>query len=239
MSQVNEVFPDVFILCGGKGERFREIREDIPKALAPIKGVPFLDLLLIDLLAEGCRRIILGTGYLSEHIEAHLQQRNDAEYLISREQTPLGTGGAIRNALPLFGSDRVLVLNGDSYIDFSVKTLLNFHISQHAEATIMLSSGTQGKDYGNVELREDFKILSFQEKPKNNDARLINAGVYCLQKDLIQLQPEGSASLERDWLPQWIYSNRVLGTVLPNPFYDIGTPERFKLAKQKIKKRNY
>jgi len=234
MSQVNEVIPDVFILCGGKGSRFREIREDIPKALAPIKGAPFLDLLLIDLLAEGCRRIILGTGYLSEQIETHLQQRNDAEYLISKEQSPLGTGGAIRNALPLFGSDQVLVLNGDSYIDFSVKTLINFHISQRAEATILLSSGTQGKDFGNVELRKDFKIHSFQEKPQNTDARLINAGVYCLQKELIQLQPEGNASLERDWFPQWIYSNRVLGMVLTKPFYDIGTRERFELAKKKL-----
>jgi NDP-sugar pyrophosphorylase family protein len=239
MSQVNEVVPDVFILCGGQGTRFREMREDIPKALAPINGVPFLDLLLIDLVAEGCRRIILGTGYLSEQIEAHFQQRNDAEYLISREHSPLGTGGAIRNALPLFESDQVLVLNGDSYIVFSVKTLLNFHISQQAEATILLSSGTQGRDYGNVELGENYQILSFQEKTKNADARLINAGVYCLQKELVQLQPEGSTSLERDWFPQWIYNNRVLGMVLPNPFYDIGTRERFELAKQKIKKRKY
>ena len=235
MSQVNETeIPDVFILCGGQGRRFREVREDIPKALATINGVPFLDLLLNDLVDQRCQRIILGTGYLSDQIESHIQQRNDAEYLISVENLTLGTGGAIRHAMPLFQSDQILVLNGDSYIAFSVKTLLNFHISQRAEATILLSSGTQGKDYGNVELRDDFKIHSFQEKPQNTDARLINAGVYCLQKELIQLQPEGNASLERDWLPQWIYSNRVLGMVLTKPFYDIGTRERFELAKKKL-----
>ena len=238
MSQVNETgMPDVFILCGGQGTRFREVREDIPKALVPINDVPFLDLLLNDLVDQGCQRIILGTGYLTEQIESYIQQRNDAEYLISFEKLTLGTGGAIRHALHLFLSDQVLVLNGDSYIAFSVKTLLHFHISRQAETTILLSSGTQGTDYGNVELDGDHRILSFQEKLQHSEGQLINAGVYCLQYELIRQQSEGKASIERDWFPQWIYSNRVLGMVLPIPFYDIGTRERFELATQKIKKR--
>ena len=99
--------PDVFILCGGLGTRFREVREDIPKVLVPINDVPFLDLLLNDLVDQGCQRIILGTGYLSDQIEAHIQQRRDAEYLISLEELTLGTGGAIRHALPLFQSEQV------------------------------------------------------------------------------------------------------------------------------------
>ena len=238
MSQVNETeIPDVFILCGGLGTRFREVREDIPKVLVPINDVPFLDLLLNDLVDQGCQRIILGTGYLTEQIESHIQQRNDAEYLISVEKLALGTGGAIRHALNLFQSDQVLVLNGDSYIAFSVKTLLHFHISRHAETTILLSSVTPGTDYGNVELDEDYRILSFQEKTKHSEGQLINAGVYCLQHDMIRQQSEGKASIERDWFPQWIFSNRVLGMVLPKPFYDIGTRERFELATQKIKKK--
>jgi len=234
---VNETgIPDVFILCGGQGTRFREVREDIPKALAPINDVPFLDLLLNNLVGQGCQRIILGTGYLSDQIESHIQQRNDAEYLISDEKLALGTGGSIRHALHLFQSDQVLVLNGDSYIAFSAKTLLHFHISRKAETTILLSSGTQGADYGNVELDKDHRILSFQEKPQHSKSQLINAGVYCLQHELIRQQSEGKSSIERDWFPQWIYSNRVLGMVIPKPFYDIGTRERFELATHNIKK---
>ena len=134
MSQVNEIeIPDVFLLCGGLGTRFREVREDIPKVLVPINDVPFLDLLLNDLVDQGCRRIILGTGYLSDQIESHIRQRKDADYLISVEKFILGTGGAIRNALHMFQSNQVLVLNGDSYIAFSVKSLLHLsllHISE-------------------------------------------------------------------------------------------------------------
>lgn len=236
MSQVNETVPDVLILCGGQGKRFREVREDIPKVLAPINGVPFIDLLLNNLVDQECQRIILGTGYLSEQIEAHLQQRKDAEFIISREQIPLGTGGAILHALSLLESEQVLVLNGDSYITFSVKALINFHKTQQADATVLLSSVTQGKDYGNVELGKNQQILSFMEKPKDSNARLINAGVYCLQKKLIQRQLGRFASLERDWLPKWLSNEFVLGMVLPESFYDIGTFERFKLAQQNLGK---
>ena len=237
MPEVNESgMPDVFILCGGQGTRFREVREDIPKVLVPINEVPFLDLLVDDLVEQGCQRIILGTGYLSDQIESHIKLRNDANYLISFEKLTLGTGGAIRHALKHFQSDQVLVLNGDSYIDFSVKTLLDFHISRNAETTILLSSGTQGEDYGNVALDEDHRIVSFHEKPQRLEGQLINAGVYCLQHEMIRQQSEGKASIERDWFPHWLYSNRVFGMVLPKPFYDIGTRERFELAIQKIKK---
>lgn len=232
MFEVNKEIPDVFILCGGQGTRFRAVREDIPKALAPINGVPFLDLLLDNLISQGCQRIILGTGYLSEQIEFHIKQRSDAEYLISREEAPLGTSGAIRHALPLFKSEQVLVLNGDSYIAFSVQSLLGFHQTRQADVTVLLSSTTTGKDYGNVELGEDQRIISFQEKSENSSTQLINAGVYCLNKELIKDQPEGNASLERDWFPQWLCDKRVLGMFSPKSFYDIGTLERFELAQQ-------
>ena len=95
----------------------------------------------------------------------------------------------------------------------------------------------QGADYGNVELGKDHRILSFQEKPQYSKGQLINTGVYFLQHELIREQSQGKASIERDWFPRWIYNNRVLGMVLPEPFYDIGTRERFELATQKIKKK--
>ena len=127
-------------------------------------------------------------------------------------------------------------MNGDSYIAFSVNTLLNFHKTQQADSTILLSSGTQGKDYGNVMLGENHQILSFQEKPKNSKSRLINAGVYCLQYELIRQQSEGKASIERDWFPKWLSNECVMGMVLTESFYDIGTFERFQLAQDNLGK---
>ena len=99
---------DVLILCGGLGTRFRDVQEDIPKALAPIQGTPFIDLLLNDLVAQGFRRIILATGYLSYQLEHHVKRRTDAEYIVSCEPKPMGTGGAIKLAEQHIRSDLFL-----------------------------------------------------------------------------------------------------------------------------------
>ena len=87
---------DVLILCGGLGTRLRDVVKDKPKCLAPINGKPFIDLLLDDLVLQGFQRIVLATGHLSYQLEQHVKQRNDAEYIISREPEPLGTAGAIK-----------------------------------------------------------------------------------------------------------------------------------------------
>ena len=107
MSVINAQETDVLILCGGLGTRFRAVREDIPKALAPIKGVPFIDLLLNDLIAQGFLRIILATGYLGSQLEHHLKQRTDANYIIACEPKPLGTGGAVKYAEKYFRSEQL------------------------------------------------------------------------------------------------------------------------------------
>ena len=109
----------------------------------------------------------------------------------------------------------------------SLYKLFDFHKTQQADATILLSSSTQGQDYGHVKLGDNQQIISFQEKFENSRRQLINAGVYCLQKELIQCQPEGPSSLEKDCFPQWLSSGRVFGMVLSESFYDIGTPDRF------------
>ena len=85
MSEVRTGDTDVLILCGGLGTRFKDVRNDIPKALAPINGNPFIDLLLDDLVYQGFTRIILATGHLSNQIEQHVKQRTDIEYIISCE----------------------------------------------------------------------------------------------------------------------------------------------------------
>ena len=94
----------------------------------------------------------------------------------------MGTGGAIRNALSLIKSEQVLVLNGDSFVDFSIFQFFNYHKRNNADVTILLSSGVKGHDYGNVELSVENKIISFHEKINNSENKVINAGVYCIEK---------------------------------------------------------
>jgi len=225
--------PDVLILCGGMGTRFREVREDIPKALAPVQGVPFIDLLLNDFIHQGFRRIILASGHLGSQLEYHVKQRNDAEYIISCEPIPLGTGGAIKFAEKHFRSEQILILNGDSSIVFSLTSLLEFHYNNHADMTILLSSTSKGNDYGSVKTNDENRITIFSEKPEKSesytDLSLINAGVYCLNCSLLSdLDSKVEYSIEKDLIPSWLQYHCILGLITEQPFHDIGTPERYK-----------
>jgi len=158
---------DVLILCGGLGTRFREVRYDIPKALAPINGKPFLDLLIDDLVSQGFTRIILASGHLSNQIEDHLEKRTDIEHNIYRETKPLGTGGAIKFSERHFRSNPVLVMNGDSRIVYNFKNLLKTYFKQNCDALILLSQNTNVKDYDDFTMDNTGRICGFSEKPLN------------------------------------------------------------------------
>ena len=233
MAEIRTGNTDALILCGGLGTRFRVVREDIPKALAPAQGTPLIDLLLNDLIHHGFRRVILASGHLGSQLEYHVNQRTDAEYIISCEPIPLGTGGAIKFAEIHFRSKQILILNGDSRIIFYLPSLLEFHHNNHADMSILLSSATKGDDYGNVKKNDENRITVFSEKSKKSESyselSLINAGVYCLNCSLLSdLEPKIEYSIEKDWIPSWLQSHRIIGLRTEQSVHDIGTPKRYK-----------
>jgi len=197
--------------------------------LAPIEGTPFIDLLFNDLIQQGFRRFILATGHLGSQLEYHVNNRTDAEYIISCEPIPLGTGGAIKFAENKIRSAHVLVLNGDSRIIFDFRSLFEFHKHQKADMSILLSSSTKGNDYGNVLLDGENRITTFSEKPVEKTFACVNAGVYVINRSLLNsLQPEVKYSLEKDCLPSWIHLRLIFGMLTDKPVYDIGSPERYR-----------
>jgi NDP-sugar pyrophosphorylase family protein len=116
---------DVLILAGGLGTRIRSVLGDTPKVLAPINGRPFLDYLLDRLAAEAAGRVILSLGYRAEAVAAHLATFDPplaVEQLV--EPAPLGTGGALRFAMPSLRSDPVMVMNGDTWIEADFGAML-------------------------------------------------------------------------------------------------------------------
>ena len=110
--------PDAILLCGGAGLRLRSVIGDAPKGMASVAGRPFLELLLRQLRRHGFERAILAVGYRKDVIQSHFGERAFGLHLAySVESSPLGTGGALRNAADLIESDSVLIMNGDSYTD--------------------------------------------------------------------------------------------------------------------------
>jgi NDP-sugar pyrophosphorylase family protein len=214
-----------FVLCGGLGTRLRAVLNDRPKSMALVAGVPFLQLLLERVRSQGMDQVILGTGYMAEQIEDFFRDGQDLALRISysREHEPLGTGGAIKLAEPLL-SDPILVLNGDSYVEWSLAAAFELFAKRDAAAVIVLQTVPDVARYGSVRIDADGRVTEFVEKGTRTGAGLINAGVYLLRKEIVSALPPGRAvSLEKDVFPE-LLSGRVYGVVSDGLFIDIGVP---------------
>lgn len=219
------------VLAGGLGSRLRPVVGDRPKVLAEVGGRPFLAYILDQLDQAGVREAVLCTGYLAAAISNTFGERYKSLTLrYSREAQPLGTGGALRQALPYCLSDPILVLNGDSFIQADLGAYLAWFYHNGLEAALLLTSVPNARRFGQVKVRPDGLILSFAEKSGPDQAGLINAGVYILKKSVILSIPAGeSFSLEHQLFPQLMGKN-LYGYVTRGSFIDIGTPESYLLA---------
>lgn len=218
--------PDVAILCGGMGTRLRSVLGDRPKALAEIGGRPFLHRLVDQLIREGFRRIILCTGVGREAIRASFNLRSiQAELIFSEEAQPLGTGGAIRNCLPLIRTDEILVTNGDSYTDVPLEQVWNH--SPNGLVRLVAVPSDDRHDAGTLHVNEHGRVTHFQEKSPDCRGRYLSAGIYLIPRNLLSALPQATViSMERDLLPRWIQDPGIQAVLHSGKVIDIGTPAR-------------
>jgi len=223
--------PDVAILCGGLGTRLRATVADRPKALATVAGRPFLAWVLDLLDLHGFSRVVLCTGYRGEQIEEAFGASHGGLHLrYSREPSLVGTGGALRHALPLLESENILVMNGDSYCHADLRRFWRDHVASRTAATMLLSRVADASRFGAVKLTSDGLVAAFKEKTVGAGPGLINAGIYLVRRAWLQGIPPGVAcSLEREVFPKWIKTG-LRGVPSDGPFVDIGTPESYAAA---------
>lgn len=221
---------DAVILAGGLGTRLRTVLSDRPKVLAEVGGRPFLDIVIENLLRVGVRRVILSIGHLKDQIKNRYARRG---IFFAEEESPLGTGGGIKNAERFVESDHFFVMNGDSWITggADLRAIYDFHKKKNALATVVLTRPRDEKDYGAVFLKKDGKISRFNEKTEENRAHFMNAGVYIMDKKMFGLMPYDPFSIETDFFPKLVGS-AFYGFPVEGELIDIGTPERYKLANE-------
>jgi len=221
------------ILAGGLGSRLRSVVNDRPKVMAEIGGRPFLAYLLHKLEEAGIGQVVLCTGHMGEIISdtfGNAHGRLGLHY--SRETVPLGTGGAVRYALPLLDSESVLVMNGDSYCDADLNAFWEFHQSEGAQATLLLVKSADSGRFGHVRINSKGQVVRFDEKSAVAAAGWINAGMYLLKRELILSIPPGKrVSLEEEIFPAWIGLG-LYGFQSNGSFIDIGIPEDYAKAEQ-------
>jgi NDP-sugar pyrophosphorylase family protein len=227
MSRTQAGAVDLIVLCGGFGTRLRSAVSDRPKSMAMIGERPFLDFILEHFAQRGVERIVLCTGYMGDYIEQwYAGTPRPCEVVLSQEASPMGTAGALRQAAPLIRTDPFIVANGDSLLDVDPNELLEFHAAKRACVTVTLVNAGARADVGFVALDGLSRITAFSEKRPEASSKYHNAGVYVIQRGLLDRIPgDRPCSLETDVLPS-ILSRGVFGFVTDASLYDIGTPER-------------
>jgi NDP-sugar pyrophosphorylase family protein len=216
------------ILCGGPATRLGKTAGTTPKTLLPVAGRAFLEYLFDQLREAGLRDVVLAVGHLGRRIEAHVGDGSrfglSAEY--SRETKPLGTGGAVVNALDLLG-ETFLVMNGDSRVDLDLGEFLEFEAEWGGPAMVLVRVKDRGR-FGTVATQAGL-VTEFAEKAGSSGG-LINAGVYILRKTDFEGVARGvKLSLETDLFPRWAGCIRAF--VTDARFFDIGTPESYEAVK--------
>jgi D-glycero-alpha-D-manno-heptose 1-phosphate guanylyltransferase len=216
------------IPAGGLGTRLRSVVLDRPKPMADVNGMPFLEILVRLFHRKGLRRFVFLVGYKGEMIENHFRDlHGDWKFDFCREDQPLGTGGAIKNALP-FASETCVSINGDTFFDADLDALLSFHHEKRGSAALSLFPAPDVSRYGSVELNDQGRITRFTEKSASAPkAGPINAGVTILSRDFIASLPEGPFSMEQDIFPKEAAASRLFGLAQDRAFFDIGTPESY------------
>ena len=223
---------EAVILAGGLGSRLLPLTERRPKHVLPVGGIPFLAHQLAKLAAAGVDSVVLATSYHAEAFEPVFGDGSAYGLRLTyvREDSPLGTGGAIRHVVATLrsGPDApVLVLNGDQLSGHNLRHQLSRLDQDRADVVLHLVRVADPRAYGCVPTGSDGSVLRFLEKSPEPVTDQVNAGCYVFRRRLIDAIPAGRVvSLERETFPGLVASGgRVVGHLDDSYWRDVGTPE--------------
>lgn len=226
--EISPVIREAIILAGGLGTRLRSAVPDLPKCMAPVGGRPFISYITDFYRRAGIERFIFALGYKSAAFDAFFEQEfPDGGYAVSLEDSPLGTGGAIRQACTLATTAAVLILNGDTFFRIDPGALSAFHAVHHADCSLCLKPMQDFDRFGVVELDDNLRVRQFREKQAYRSG-LINGGVYALDREgFLQEELPAVFSFEKDYLEKKLETRRIFGLEQDDFFIDIGIPEDY------------
>lgn len=227
---------ECIILAGGLGTRIRSSIGEMPKCMAPVAGQPFLYYLLQHLAGQGCTKAVLALGYKYEVVTDWIESGAwpfAIEYSIEHE--PLGTGGAMLQAMQSCKENYVAVVNGDTYFPVDLTELLRYGKEKDATCALALKELHNFNRYGLVHIDNNGHIQSFEEK-RETEQGLINGGVYAINRQtLLNQNLPTKFSFEKDFLEAQISFGQLYGKVFEDYFLDIGIPEDYNQAQEDFK----
>lgn len=214
----------VAILAGGLATRMGALTADTPKALLDIAGEPFIDHQLRLLRAGGFRRVVMCVGHLGERIQAHVGDGArlglEVEWLFDGPRL-LGTGGALRRALPRLGP-RFAVIYGDSYLRCDYRAIARSFVDSGKLALMTVYRNEGAYDASNVELR-DGRIAVYDKKAKSPAMRHIDYGLGLFQASAFAGVPEDRPSDLAALYAELLARGELAGHEVLERFYEIGS----------------
>ena len=220
-------------LAGGKGLRMRPLTDKLPKPMVPIMNKPLLERTMMNLKKNGITEMVISTCYRPDYIKNYFGDGKlfglDIQYIV--EDTPLGTGGAIKKAESQF-DDTFIVLNSDIVSDIDIQKMIDFHKSKKALVTIAVTEVEDPSAYGVIETDANGYAVSFVEKPEpwQASSNYINAGIYIFEPEILkEIAMDCVVSVERDTFPKILAKGNKVGVFKNSGYWiDIGNLEKYK-----------
>ena len=223
------------VLAGGLGTRQAHVTSELPKPMAPIGSRPFLEYLLDYLVEQDIEAAVLAVSYKWQVIREHFSDDYRGMPLTySVEDEPLGTGGAMKQALETLSDDEVVVLNGDTLFRVDLQGMADRHRSGARRLSMALKQVADSGRFGRVQVSNNGVITNFLEKATNGPG-WINGGVYMLNRQLFSdFQMPQSFSFEKDLVEPNIARIQPLAFQSDAYFIDMGIPEDYRRAQLEI-----
>ena len=221
----NSALPNnIVIMAGGQGKRLRPLTENCPKPMLEIDGKPMLEIIIEQLKSNGFQNFYISVNYLKEKIVNYFGDGKALGVNINyiNEEKPLGTAGSLKllkgkNKFPF------IVMNGDVLTRINLRSLLHYHQSNKAIATVCAQHYSISVPFGIIEL-DGINLKSFKEKPSFN--YLVNAGIYVLDPQVVQLIDEDEKLDMPDLLSRARQDgNKVCVFPMHEYWLDVGKPE--------------
>jgi NDP-sugar pyrophosphorylase family protein len=214
----------VAILAGGLATRLRPLTEKIPKVLLPLAGKPFLAHQLELLRAQGIRRAVLCLGYLGEMVAREFGDGRawgvELSYAFDGPVL-LGTGGALRQALPQLG-ESFFVLYGDSYLTAPFAPIADFFARSGLPGLMTVYRNEGLYDTSNVVFR-DGRIVVYDKKRRLPEMRHIDYGLSVFQSSVFAERPAGRAFDLAEVMQDLVGRGQLAGYEVAERFYEIGS----------------
>ena len=223
------------ILAGGFGTRLKNKIKDIPKPMISINGKPFLDYVFNQLIRNDITTVIVSIYYKGEIIvQRYGRSYKGLKIIYSIDNAPLGTGGAVREAIKKVNDNNVFIINGDTFFDINMNELMENHRAKNNDITLSLKRMKNFDRYGYVKTTYEGEIKSFEEK-KYQSIGKIDGGIYVIKKGLFEHKKSNMFFLLTDYIKAHLIEQKIGSITFDSPFIDIGIPEDLEKAGELLK----